>query len=273
MSNGDREMETDMDSIPKELEGLDLEQHTEASKPEPHDGSGPAHGGKMLNIPKLRSDSISSVTSASSSNGGTPSSRRKRFAIAPVSVGKNQPVYTGSPQQTPRTSPLGHRDEVASYMSQLATKEARVSDIKEQIKSLRQELLMAEQDLDSFRRNGEKLAQQLRNPPRTFQHATTSDLQRGISQRVSRSPSPQRTQVQQRRESSSGMKRVVGEINTQFWSFVEDVRTAALGDAEEEQQAEPQKNTLRKKMSLQSLRDRTNKDRINTVSKENIFYV
>lgn len=113
---------------------------------------------------------------------------------------------------------------LSTYLSQLAVKEARVGDIRVALSALQHELSEAEIDLNDFRNNGQKLADMVhRGQSRNLSELAT----------MGRQASKRRPSSSEAQKDVLGIgKRVVDEIGTQFWSFLEDVKSATLGNVE-----------------------------------------
>jgi len=111
---------------------------------------------------------------------------------------------------------------LSTYFSQLASKEAHIGSLRSTIEGLQQELKEAEADMRVFQQNGSKLAKFVND-----QHDFTTLKQRP------RSVSSSSTGSHPSSEDVLGAgRRIVADINTQFWSFLDDVKSATIGNAE-----------------------------------------
>lgn len=129
---------------------------------------------------------------------------------------------------------------LSKYLSELASKESRVSGLKQRVSELRlaiqeaeREVRTAESDLKRFKASGNSLMEHLNTTSPNLRQQSIAELSdAAVARKLSRSPSPQRrgSAVPRRENEMLVMgKRVVDEINHQFWSFVEDVKTATIG--------------------------------------------
>lgn len=174
----------------------------------------------------------------------TPLRRTRGFSILPLAPSPrlDSPVMTSTPTTNASTeaepkpasySPDGNttsdtssrtvtaqKDPMNDYLSELAKKEAHVVSLKQDLAQVQQELAQAQSDLESFKDKGRKLAALVGTPEDP--------------------------------EAPSVGRRVVDEIGSQFWSFVDDVKSATIGGFDEEYEGTTpgQGPILRKKSSI-----------------------
>lgn len=128
---------------------------------------------------------------------------------------------TSSGNTTPAASTRTSRaqsDPMNDYLSELAQKEARVVALKQDLAQIQQELYQAQSELEVFKNKGQKLAALIGSPEDP--------------------------------EAPSVGRRVVDEIGSQFWSFVDDVKSATIGGFDDDFKNTSSNPTLRKRNSV-----------------------
>lgn len=155
---------------------------------------------------------------------------------------------------------------LSKYLSELAAKESHVSELKLRVSELKaavqeaeQEARAAETDLVRYKRSGNPIMEQLRNNSPSLKHQSVAELsEAAVNRGLSRSPSPYRRTSPSHAEGGAPEsakrenemlvmgKRVVDELNHQFWSFVEDVKTATIGPEDDYDAQQPALPTRRR---------------------------
>lgn len=186
-------------------------------------------------------------------SGGSGDSATNESAVGPAPSAAGSAIAAAREQDS----------MLSKYLSELASKESRVSGLKQHLAELRaalqeaeREVRAAETDLKRFKASGNSLVEHLSTSSPSLRQQSIAELSdAALARKLSRSPSPQRRgpPVPKRENEMLVMgKRVVDEINQQFWSFVEDVKTATIGPEdfyEEEQSTRPSQDRGRQQQA------------------------